>query len=218
MSDLIRDIGSRGSVLANAYRQQSSWTTGKATDEVKSDHPAADGPLSISREAVKQALAGSGFLGSNVAHGGCLRGFGSAAGEGGSPDVSATINYVRAALIEHGFYDRTCSDTDAMRIFMVSEEQQTDETAAATNSSTGLEAARNVTAQAASQIHEQPRTAEEAQAHVFGGDAVTLLANRQVPSHGAPSDPESDASHSESSGGTALETMGDSQAVSGTAC
>ena len=175
MSNLITEIGLCSGPPAGLARQPPARTKTQTAGAVGENPPLTEGFLAMSRQDVAEALTTAGFLGFNVARREALRRFAQSAAEGGTSDVDVTINYVRAALSEHGFCSLTSSGTEKIQVFVEPNNQQTGGPATAIDPAAIVEAAGHVAAQAASQIQEQPQTAQEAQAHVSADVAVKLL-------------------------------------------
>lgn len=175
MSDLIREVCSYSGPPSAIGRRPPPRTTVKTADKADGDQPSTEGFLASSRQEVAEALTTAGFLGFNVARCQALRRFAQSTAAGGTSDVDVTINSVRAALSKHGFCSPTSSGTEKIEMFVEPNEQPTRERDTAMNSPAAVEAARQVAAQTASQIQEQPQTAEGTQAHLSGDVAVKLL-------------------------------------------
>jgi hypothetical protein len=177
MNDLIGEVSAHtyGDPPLVLRRQPAARTRVRTADEAGNRRSSTEGALALSQQAVEQALSADGFLGFNIARCDSLRIFSQATAAGDSSDVNTTIDYIRDALREHGYCSLTSSGTEKMKVFVEPNEQQTGDPAMEIDSAVFVETARQITAQTASQIQEQPETASQTQARVPGGVAVKLL-------------------------------------------
>jgi hypothetical protein len=174
MSDLMWEVSHCGGPLSDAAWRQPVRTAGKTAGKTDDKRPFAGGSLDNSRQAVAEALTAAGFLGFSTSRRDALRRFAQCTGGVGTADVSVTINWVRAALLEHGFCGLTSSGMDKIKAFLVPDKPPMDAPADTTDSA-ATRAATEAAAQTAGQVQDQPEMAEAAQANVTGDAAVKLL-------------------------------------------
>jgi hypothetical protein len=175
MSALIGGIGLYSGPPLVIRRQPAARTREKTTDEGGKRRSATEGALVRSQQWLKQALTVDGFFGFNIGQCESLRRFAQATATPDTSAVSSTIDYVLAALREHGYCNPTSSGTERMKVFVEPNEEQTGEPTVEIDTAAFLGAVQQITTQTADLIREQPETASDAQARVPGGAAVKLL-------------------------------------------